>query len=78
MSLYSSQNKFNHGETVIIKKNAPSYLHPGEVGSLCSVLKIELEDVKKNPSLKEPTWLYTVEFGDGSSLELSEFFLEKY
>jgi len=78
MSLYSSQQKFNHGEAVIIKENAPSYLHPGEICSICSILKIDLEDVKKNSSLIEPTWLYTVEFGDGSSIELSEFFLEKY
>lgn len=75
----SGQNhKFTWGDTVVIKKNAPSHLHPGEIVSVCSVVKIDPEDVKQQPSLIEPTWLYTVEFGDGSSIEIAEYYLEAY
>ena len=76
MANSSENHKFTWGDTVFIKKSAPSHLHPGEIVSVCSVIKIDLEDVKKQPSLMEPTWLYTVEFGDGSSIELPECYLE--
>ncbi len=52
-------NKFNWGDTALIKKNAPPHLHPGEIVSICSVIKIDPDDVKKDPSLIESTWLYT-------------------
>jgi hypothetical protein len=78
MTNSSEDHKFTWGDMVIIKKNAPSYLHPGEIASVCSVVKIDPEDVKKQPSLIEPTWLYTVEFGDGSSIELPQCYLELY
>ena len=71
-------SKFTWGDTVIIKNSAPPHLHPGEIVSVCALVKIEVEDVKKVPSLIEPTWLYTVEFGDGSSIELPECYLESY
>ena len=74
----SKNHKFDWGDTLIIKKNVLPHLHPGEIVSVCSVMKISPEDLKKNPSLIEPSWLYTVEFGDGSSIELPECYLEKY
>jgi hypothetical protein len=78
MTNSSEEHKFTWGDTVIIKKSAPPHFHPGEIVSVCSVIKIDPEDVKKQPSLIEPTWLYTVEFGDGSSIELAECYLEPY
>lgn len=74
----SEDHKFTWGDTVVIKKSTPPHLHPGEIASVCSVVKIEPEDVKIDPSLIEPTWLYTLEFGDGSSIELPECYLEPY
>lgn len=77
MSTNSPNNsKFTWGDTVIIKSTAPKHLHPGEIVSVCAVVKIEEEDVFKDPSLVEATWLYTVEFGDGSAIELPECYLE--
>ena len=73
-----NDSKFTWGETVIIKNTAPEHLHPGEIVAICSLVKIEEEDVIKDPSLIEPTWLYTVEFGDGSSMELPECYLDRY
>ncbi len=74
----SDDHKFTWGDAAKIKKDAPLHLHPGELVAICSVIKIEPEDVKQDPSLVEPTWLYTVEFGDGSSIELPECYLEPY
>lgn len=71
-------NKFHWGETVVIRNDIPKHLHPGEIASICSVMKLTSEDVKKNPELKEPSWLYTVEFGDGSAIDLSECYLEHF
>ncbi len=78
MTNASEDHKFTWGDTVVIKKSAPSHLYPGEIVSVCSVVKIAPEDVKKQPSLIEPTWLYTVEFGDGRSIELPECYLDPY
>lgn len=75
---FPENHKFDYGEILIIKKNVPSNLHPGEIVSVCSIMKIAPEDLKKNPLLIEPTWLYTLEFGDGNSIDLPECFLEKY
>jgi hypothetical protein len=71
-------HKFIWGDTLKIKKSAPADMHPGEIVSVCSVVKIDPEDVIKEPFLVEPTWLYTVEFGAGSSIEVSECYLELY
>ena len=78
MTNSSENHKFTWGDIVFIKKSAPTHLHPGEIVSICSVIKIDSEDVKKQPCLIEPTWLYTVEFGNGSSMELPECYLEPY
>ena len=74
----AGDHKFNWGDTLMIRRDAPLCLCPGEIVSVCSVIKIDPDDVIKDPSLVEATWLYTVEFGDGSSIELSECYLEPY
>lgn len=48
MSNSSSSPKFNWGDTLIIKNNVLPHLHPGEIVSVCSMNKIEAEDLKKN------------------------------
>jgi hypothetical protein len=72
----SEDHQFTWGDTLSIKKTALTHLHPGAIVSVCSVIKIDPEDVKKDPFLIESTWLYTVEFGDGTSIELPECYLE--
>ncbi len=71
-------NKFTWGEAVLVKKNAPQTFHPGEFASICSVIKLDPEDLLKDPSLMSAKWLYTIEFEDGSSIEIPEKYLEKY
>ncbi len=71
-------NKFTWGDAVLVKKNAPPCFHPGEFASICSVIKLDPEDVLKDPSLVEDTWLYTIEVEDGSSIDVTECYLEPY
>ena len=61
-----------------IKQEAPKDFHPGEIGSVCAMVEISLEDLEIDPSLIEATWLYTVEFGNGNSIEIPEYYLEAY
>jgi hypothetical protein len=78
MSIFSENHKFNWGDTLIIKKDVPPDFHPGEVVSVCSVIKMNSDDVKKFSTIMQSNWMYIVEFGDGNSIELPEDFLEKY
>ena len=71
-------NKFTWGDAVLLKKNAPQAFHPSEFASICSVIKLNPEDLLKDPSLMEAKWLYTIEFEDGSSIEVPECYLESY
>lgn len=41
MTNSSEDYKFTWGDTVFIKKSAPTHLHPGEIVSICSVIKID-------------------------------------
>jgi hypothetical protein len=72
------KNKFAWGDSVKIKHQVPNYFHPGEIVSVCAMVEISSEDLKVDPSLIEPTWLYTVEFGNGDSIEVPECYLEPY
>lgn len=62
------KNKFTWVDTVKVKLEAPKDFHPGEIVLVYSLVEISPEDLKIDPTLIEPTWLYTVEFGDGSSI----------
>jgi hypothetical protein len=71
-------NKFTWGDAVLVKKNAPQSFHPGEFASICSVIKLDPEDILNDPSLMKAKWLYTIEFEDGSSVEVPECYLDFY
>lgn len=59
-----NESKFDWGQSVRVKQNVPE--HSGVVGEVISVYKAE----------KSITTRYTVEFGDGSDVEIEEEFLE--
>ena len=65
-------------DLVVIKKEVPAQFHPGEIGVVCGMSKIKFEDVTEKYYSELGTWFYTVEFGDGSSIELPECYLEPY
>lgn len=72
------KNKFSWGDTVKIKHGVPKDFHPGEVVSVCAMVEISSEDLEIDPTLIETTWLYTVEFGNGYSIEVPECYLEPF
>ena len=72
------ENKFTWGDSIMIAKNAPPSFHPGEFASICGFYKISSKESAKELQCKVGDWVYTVEFSDGSSLEVPEPSLEKH
>lgn len=72
------KNKFNYNDGVIIKKNTPEKFHPGKSAIICGIdpnpISTEIEAKEFFCEIGE--WVYTVEFSDGSSIEISENHLE--
>ena len=72
------ENKFTWGDPIVIAKNAPTHLHPGEFASVCGFYKISSEESVKKFQCKIGEWIYTVEFPDGSDIQIAECYLEPY
>ena len=70
-------NKFTWGDSIIIIKNAPDQFHPGEMASVCGFHKIKSLETAAQFSCNVGEWIYTVEFGDGSDMQVAEHYLEK-
>ena len=70
-------NKFTWNDVVMIKNNAPEYLHPGEIGSVCGMEKVKFKDVAEEYHVKVGDWVYTIEFDDGNDITIPEVYLEK-
>jgi hypothetical protein len=72
------KNKFNWGDSVVIVKSAPPGFHPGEFASVCGFYKATSEEVAKEFQCNIGDWIYTVEFPDGSDIQIAERYLVKY
>lgn len=70
-------NKFSYGDPVFIKPDAPSPLHPGEFGSVCSLNQVTLEQEAKKFDCQIGEWIYTIEFENGSDIQVAECYLDK-
>lgn len=70
-------NKFTWGDSIIIIKSAPDQFHPGEMASICGFHKIKSLETAAQFSCNVGEWIYTVEFGDGSDIQVAEHYLEK-
>jgi len=73
-----SECKYTWNDYVYIKNNAPELFHPGEIGVICGMSKIKFEETAKKYHSKIGDWIYTIEFGDGSDIQVPEIYLEKY
>lgn len=71
------KSKFDYGEVVRILKEAPTEYHPSEIGFVCGMIEIGSEEAALAYDCQRSAWLYTVEWLDGSSLQVPEKFLEK-
>lgn len=71
-------NLFTWNDLVVIKPNAPSSYSPGKIAVVCGMEQVKSEKLSNEFNIKFGDWLYVVEFGDGSSVEIPEAYLEKY
>lgn len=73
----TSECKYTWNDSVIIKKDAPEVFHPGEAGVICGMSKIKFEEIANKYHSKIGGWIYTVEFRNGSDIQIAEHYLEK-
>jgi hypothetical protein len=59
-----------------VKTTAPSSLRPGAGASVCAITDVETEAQAKVFGATIGSNVYLIEFGDGSSIEVSEDWLE--
>lgn len=71
------KNKFFLGDAVVVKQNAPQHLYPGEFGSICSMNKLLSEQEAKEFNCQIGGWVYTIEFENGSDIQIAECYLDK-
>ncbi|MDP1607688.1 MAG: hypothetical protein Q8L98_00030 [Chlamydiales bacterium] len=71
-------NKFDWGETVQVKNNAPSIFQPGQIVSVCGMTKIQSKKLADKYDLKIGEWIYTIEYLGGADIEIPECYLEKF
>ena len=72
------KTKFTWGDSVTIAKNAPPGFHPSEFASICGFYQITSEEGAKAFECNIGDWIYTVEFSDGSDIQIAEPYLVKY
>jgi hypothetical protein len=75
-SMKSTQ--FTWGETVRIRRTAPQHFRPGELAEICGMWTVETEANASARGSSIGSTTYTIEFGDGTSVEIAEQYLEKY
>lgn len=74
----NESNLFTWNDVVTIKSDAPVAYFPNEIAVICGMEQIKSEKLSKEFRINIGDWLYTVEFGDGSSIEVPEVYLAKY
>ena len=70
-------SKFTWGDSVIILKNSPTKFHPGSFASVCGFYRVQSKETAEELECKIGDWVYTVEFGDGSDVQIPECYLDK-
>ncbi len=63
--------RFQPGETIRVRRDAPSEYRPNELASVCGVRPVDAA------GSEEPTFLITIEYGNGDSIEVSEKWIER-
>jgi len=71
-------NKFTYNDLIQIKSEAPKFYFPEKIGVICGFTKIKTQRLVDKYKSEIGTWVYIVEFEDGSSIEVPECYLEKY
>lgn len=74
----NENNLFTWNDLVVIKLNAPISYFPGKIAVICGMEQIKSEKLLNEYDISMGDWIYTIEFGDGSSIEIPELYLERY
>lgn len=72
------ENKFTWEDLVLILKSALQRFHPGELASVCGFYQVRSKDEADEFQSDIGDWIYIVEFGDGSNVEVAGTYLLKY
>lgn len=70
-------NKFDWGESVKVKDTAPAQFRPGQIASVCGMIKVKTKTLADKYKRSIGEWIYTVEYIGGSDTEIPECFLKK-
>ena len=71
-------NLFTWNDLVVIVASAPKPYSPGQIAVICGVEKVGSSKLSLEFNVEIGIWIYTIEFGDGSSMEIPEIYLKKY
>lgn len=77
MDIEAEDSQFTWGDSVTIRKNSPAKFHPGEFASVCGFYKVQSQEIAKELECEIDDWAYTIEFGDGSDIQVAERYLDK-
>lgn len=69
-------NLFTWNDLVLIKFDALSSYSPGKIAIVCGMTQVESEFQVQTHKIDIGDWIYTLEFSDGSSIEVPEVYLE--
>ena len=76
MTVSNQSRKFEYNDLVQILDGAPKKLGPNQIGCICGYDFIDDSKAANFFQCPTNTWVYTVEYGDGSSQEIPEIFLK--
>jgi hypothetical protein len=69
-------SKFTYGSSVLVRKDAPDHLRPGQQASVFGVF---VPQDRKGSYFDQfaPGVVYSIEYGDGDAADIHEDYLEK-
>jgi hypothetical protein len=72
----SMKTRFTWSDTVRVKSTAPVHFRPGELAEVCGLWTVETEENALARGEAIGTTTYTIEFGDGTSVQVLEQYLD--
>jgi hypothetical protein len=70
--------KFDYGNTVQIKENAPIRYNPSGIGAICGITIIDNVELSEAVNIELGKMTYTVEFFDGFDFLVPEEYINIY
>ena len=71
-----SEFRYDYGQTVRVSAHAPGAFRPGQLVAVVGMHRIERDDHALQMGHPVGTVLYTIEYDDGSSVQIPEEYIE--